>query len=133
MRDVSTIDPRSTVLAALQARLAPLRTARAAVRPPAGAPANADSSQAVASTVARRIAALDPSDPDRRRKAVRVVLEAELARAFGSALLNDPAFPEMLDTVQAQMQADPQSAAAVHALGNLLLAGTTLPGSPRAA
>jgi hypothetical protein len=54
---------------------------------------------------------------------VRVVLEVELARTFGGAVLNDPAFPGMLDAVQEQMQADAQTAAAVHALGELLLAG----------
>ena len=120
---MSTIDPTSPLLAALQARLA---------RPPAGAraPAAAPAAQARATpaagrALAQRIAAIDPSDPDRRRKAVRVVLEAQLAREFGSAVLNDPVLPIMLDTVQQQMQADAQTAAAVHALGELLLAGAT--------
>ena len=72
--------------------------------------------------MAQRLQAIDRTDPDRRRKAVRVVLEVELARAFGTGLLNDPEFPQMVDAVQDQMQGDSQTAAAVHALGDLLLA-----------
>jgi hypothetical protein len=73
--------------------------------------------------MARRLEAIPAADPDRRRKAVRVYLECELAREFGAPLLNDPQFPQMLDAVQEQMQQDAQVAAAVHALGDLLLAG----------
>ena len=71
--------------------------------------------------LARRIGAIDPTDPDRRRKAVRLFLEAEFARAFGAGVLNDPAFPQLLDAVQQQMQEDARAAAALHALGDLLL------------
>jgi len=118
---VTTIDPRHSVAGALQARLAAARPrSRAGAAPGAAAPATV---QATASALAQRIAAIAPGDPDGRRKAVRVVLEIELARAFGSALLNDPGFAQMLDAVQDQMQADAQSATAVHALGGLLLAG----------
>lgn len=117
---VTTIDPRSTVLAALQSRLA----SRLPSRPRATtATGTTQGTRAVAGAVAQRVAAVDRSDPDRRRKAVRVVLELELARTFGAGLLNDPAFPGLLDAVQAQMQADAQTASAVHALGDLLLAG----------
>jgi hypothetical protein len=72
--------------------------------------------------MAQRIAAIDGAEPQRRRKAVRVLLEAELAREFGTALLNDPTLPQLLDAVQDQMQADAQLAEAVHALGDWLLA-----------
>ena len=117
---MSTIDPRASVLAALQSRLASLRPSR----PRAGTgKSRAVRTEAVTSAVAQRVGALDRSDADRRRKAVRIVLEVELARTFGGAMLNDPAFPGMLDAVQDQMQADAQTAAAVHALGDLLLAG----------
>lgn len=74
-------------------------------------------------STAHRIRGIDPADPDRRRKAVRIHLESELAREFGQALLNDPGLPQMLDAIEQQMQEDPQVAAAVHALGDLLLAG----------
>jgi hypothetical protein len=75
----------------------------------------------MASGMAQRIHAIAADDPDRRQKAVRVFLESELAREFGSNLLNDAAFSHMLDDVQHQMQQDAQTAAAVHALGELLL------------
>ena len=120
---MSTIDPRAAVLAALHARLSPLGPSRPGPAGAAARSAGAGEPQAAASAAAQRIAAIDRTDPDRRRKAVRAVLEAELARTFGGGLLNDPAFPGMLDTVQDQMQADAQAAAAVHALGELLLAG----------
>ena len=54
---------------------------------------------------------------------MRCYLEGELAREFGVAILNDPAFPQMLDAVQEHMQGEAQTAAAVHAVGELLLAG----------
>lgn len=124
---MTTIDPRSSVVAALQARLAALRPKAAAAPAPAGAAgtqaqAAGAGAGAAAAVLARRIAALDPSDPDRRRKAVRLFLEGELARTFGAALLNDPSFPDLLDAVQQQMQQDAQAAAAVDALGAWLVA-----------
>jgi hypothetical protein len=76
-----------------------------------------------AAVAAQRIGSIEPTDPHRRQKAARIYLEAELIREFGSDLLNDPAFPQMLDAIQQQMQADAQTAAAVNALGDLLLAG----------
>jgi hypothetical protein len=83
--------------------------------------AGASHVDAAAAALAQRIAAIAQDDPDRRRKAVRIVLEAELAREFGAQLLNDPRFPEMLDAVQRQMQQDAQAARAVHSLGEWLL------------
>lgn len=67
--------------------------------------------------------AIAPDDPHRRQKAVRVFLQAELVREFGDTLLNDPQFGAMLDAVQGQMAQDETTAAAVKALGDLLLAG----------
>jgi len=119
---VTAIDPRTSIVAALQARLAGVQR-RAPARASAARGAQTHAAEAGALPLAQRIAAIDRSDPDRRRKAVRVVLEAELARSFGLNVLNDPVFPQMVDAVQDQMQADPQTGAAVHALGDLLLAG----------
>ena len=122
---MSPIQLNPALAAALQSRLAAAQSRGRTPAPAAGQPAAraADAGGAAAAAMARRIAAIDRSDPDRRRKAVRVVLEAELARAFGPGPLNDPGFPHMLDAVQDQMQGDGQTAAAVHALGELLLAG----------
>jgi hypothetical protein len=117
---VTTIDPRCSVFAALESRLTASRPqARAAGA--AASPRSYRVAPAAAFLLARRIGAIARADPDRRRKAVRVFLEAEFARAFGAGLLNDPGFPRLLDAVQQQMQEDAQAAAAVHALGELLL------------
>ena len=120
---MTAIDPAQGLAAAL-------RTQRAAgpQRPrarPQGGSATGDrrAAHTVSGAVAQRIAALAPHDPERPRKAVRIYFEAELAREFGAALLNDPDFPTLLDAIQERMQHDAHTAAAVQALGTLLLAG----------
>ena len=118
---MTTIDPRIPLAAALQAQLAAVRE-----RARAGQPGATKAPASNGPVLAQRLQAIAPQDPERRRKAVRIYLESELAREFGPALLNDPAFPQLLDAVQQQMQADGQTAAAVDALGDLLLAGETL-------
>jgi hypothetical protein len=116
---VTAIDPRAPVVAALHAQLsAPARRLRARVPV---APQSPGAAQTPTMVVVQRLAAIDRADPDRRRKAVRLVLEAQLAREFGPDLLNDPGFPVMLDAVQQDMEADVQAAAAARALGDLLL------------
>ena len=114
---MSLIDPRLPLASVLRAQLARVRE-RARTT---GASAPAGVADATAATLPQRIQAIDPADPDRRRKAVRIYLESELAREFGTGVLNDPAFPQMVDAVQQQMQEDAQTAAAVQALGDLLL------------
>jgi hypothetical protein len=119
---VTTIDPNQPLAAALQAQVVALRE-RTAKRASAGAaPRQAAAQQPLSAAMTQRIAAIDGADPQRRRKAVRVLLEAELAREFGPALLNDPTLPQLLDAVQDRMQADAQLAEAVQALGDWLLA-----------
>jgi hypothetical protein len=120
---VTTIDPHQRLAAALQQQLRALRErARAqATRSASAAPRVAASR--LSPPALQRLARIEAADPDRRRKAVRIYLEGELAREFGDAVLNDPALPQMLDSVQDQMHADAQAADAVHALGELLLAG----------
>lgn len=124
---VTTIDPRQS-LPTLPVRLASLRQELARTR---RAPSSAEASHtasASAAVLAQRIAAIAQDDPERRRKAVRVVLEAELAREFGAPLLGDPRCADMLDAIQQQMQRDPESARAVDSLGDWLLSGAPLPG-----
>jgi hypothetical protein len=122
---MTLIDPNQALGAAMQAQLAALRDrtrARGSSSPssPAASQAAAEAARAAA---AQRIGAIAPDDPRRQQKAVRVFLESELAREFGDGVLNDPTFPRMLDDVQEQMQGDLQTAAAVLALGDVLLAG----------
>jgi hypothetical protein len=73
------------------------------------------------SVLAQRIRGLDPTDPERGTKAVRLFLEGELVKEFGDALLNDASFPELVDAVQKQMRDDREMAAAVDTLGAWLL------------
>jgi len=122
---MTPIDPNQRLAAGLRTQLAGRRErgpARAGATPRSEAAARR-SAHAVSPAMAQRIAALAPEDPERPRKAVRIYLEAELAREFGAALLNDPEFPALLDAVQERMQADAETAGAVDALAGLLLAG----------
>ena len=122
---MTTIDPRQSV-PALPVRLASLRQELARTRR-ASSGAQASHTDASAAVLAQRIAAIAPDDPERRRKAVRLVLEAELAREFGAPLLGDPRCVDMLDAIQQQMQRDPESAQAVDSLGDWLLSAAPQP------
>lgn len=121
---VTTIDPRMHLAAALQAQLAAVRE-RAHVPQRARVAGAAAPPGAQAAGMAQRMSAIDRGDPDRRRKAVRVYLESELSREFGAGLLDDPSLPLLLDAVQQRMQEDAATAAAVEAVGDLLLSGST--------
>ena len=59
----------------------------------------------LAGALARRVAAIDRRDPDRRRKAFRVFLESLMLDEWGAHLINDPGFQQVVDSVQQQMQA----------------------------
>jgi hypothetical protein len=125
---MTTIDPSQGLAAAVRNQLAALRERRVAQSARGtGAPAARADAHSVSAAMARRIQAIAADDPERPRKAVRIYLEAQLAREFGSRLVNDPAFPGMLDAVQQGLQQDEQTAAAVDALGRLLVAGKLPP------
>jgi hypothetical protein len=121
---MTNIDPSQRLAAAVRAQLA-ARRERSAAR--AGGAQRTGGAQRGAYTVskamAQRIAAIAPECPERPRTAVRIYLEAELARAFGAGVLNDPEFPALLDAVQQRLQEDAHTAGAIEALGKLLLAG----------
>lgn len=120
---MTTIDPSQRLAAALRQQLAALRERAGAQGPGGAARASGVAAPRLFAGRLQQLQGIDPTDPDRHRKAVRCYLEGQLAREFGSAVLNDPVFPQMLDAVQDQMQGDVQTAAAVHALGEMLLAG----------
>lgn len=75
----------------------------------------------LATALARRIAAIDKSDPDRRRKAFRVFLESVMLDEWGAQLINDPAFHQLVDTVQAQMETSPELRAMMSEAADRLL------------
>lgn len=118
---MTQIDASQRLAAALRERAAALGQRSTTQRARGARPATA--SHDAAQLLVARLQALDPADPQKRRKAVRIYLESELAREFGAELLNDSAFSAMLDAIQLQMQGDAQIAAAVDALGDLLAGG----------
>ncbi|HEX5682663.1 MAG TPA: hypothetical protein VFY73_01400 [Ideonella sp.] len=61
----------------------------------------------LATSIARRVAAIDQADPERRRKAFRVFLESVLLDEWGPQLINDPGFYQLVESVQVQMETDP--------------------------
>jgi hypothetical protein len=127
---MTTIDPHQRFAAALRDQLSALRQRGEAQRLHGGNSAAPQAERAASGSshvMAQRIRSIDPADPDRRQKAVRVFLESELAREFGAVVLNDSAFPAMLDAVQQQMQQDAGTAAAVQAVGELLLSDCVAP------
>jgi hypothetical protein len=118
---MDALAPQQRLPAAVHDRLAALRERGAA---PAAAPVRSaragPAAAGVPPALAQRIAALPADDPERPRKAVRLFLESELARAFGQGVLNDPGFPALLQAVLQQMEGDAQTAGAVAELGRLL-------------
>jgi hypothetical protein len=75
----------------------------------------------LAAVVSRRVAALDKTDPDVRRKAFRIFLEAVLLAEFGEELINDSAFQGLVDDTVGQMSADPALAEAMQRAAGMLL------------
>jgi hypothetical protein len=53
-----------------------------------------------------RVRQIGRDDPQRGRKAFRVFLEAVLVSHFGTNLINDPAFHQMVEDVQHAMEAN---------------------------
>jgi hypothetical protein len=98
------------------------RPASAAPRA-AAAPRRSAPQRGAAAQAKRRIAALDPSDPERGRKAFRHFLEAVLLQQFGAELANDAAFQELTSSVQLRLEGDPELAPLVQQAIALLLAG----------
>ena len=75
----------------------------------------------LASLAAQRLRAVDPSDPERSRKATRIYLECVMLAELGPNLANDPAFPLMVDAVHEQMRGEPQLAQALEEAAAILL------------
>lgn len=116
---MTTVDPRSNLAALVREHLAAAR--QRTVTRNTTTPAEAGASTAAATLLDTRIRALDAADPDRPRHAVRLYLESQLVQEFGPGLLNDPSFAPVVEAVQAQMQGDKETAAAVDALGAWLV------------
>lgn len=78
-----------------------------APRPAASAAAATPAAQ-LGSLISRRVKAIDPNDPERRRKTFRIFLESVFLDEFGDNLINDHRFYQMVDAVQQTMEQDPE-------------------------
>ena len=116
---MTSISPASALAALLRSQLGTSTKTAPAIGAQAAAPGSAGKPgvqgrtpvshappEDLQSRIARRVLALEPADPGRRRKIFRMFLEAVLLQEWGSQLANDPAFHRLVDAVQAQMAAD---------------------------
>jgi hypothetical protein len=76
-----------------------------------------------------RVRSISPDDPQRERKAFRMFLELTMLEEFGDAVINDPAFYQLVDSVHEQMCSDPALELSMRAAARALLDGTT-PANP---
>jgi len=124
---VSALDPTGRLAALMRSQVATLRrqqpgrpsASRAAASP------HVEPDADFASLVAQRLKAVDPDDPRRAHKAVRIYLESVLLAELGSDLARDPAFGLMVDDVHEQMSRDPRLAGALAEAASVLLGGRT--------
>ena len=115
---MTRIDPTVQWGTLLRARLEQMGRPR-----PDGAPATAKAAEpgAGAASANLRLRAIRHDDPERRRKAFRIFMEATLRDEFGR-LLQDPAdFDGLVEQVTAQMYADPDLRSACDAAADALL------------
>lgn len=83
------------------------------------------SRQDIAALVFRRIRFIEPTDPDRRRKAFRIFIESVLLVELGEELINDPKFYELVAEVESRMRAEPSLAKSIDDAAEMLLAQTS--------
>jgi hypothetical protein len=62
---------------------------------------------ALRNRVAEAIGAIDPDDPAKKHKALRLFIESTLLWQLGSAILNDPSFSDLVTDVQNTLEGDP--------------------------
>lgn len=99
-----------------------------AAQPARARSAATDARPDIAALVARRVLALDPSDPDRPRKAFRVFLESVLLAEFGDDLINDAGFHRLVESVHEQMSGDADLAQSISQATTRMLRPATAPG-----
>jgi hypothetical protein len=109
---VDALGPVQQIVAAIRAEMAG-RVQAGGARKPAQTKAAGRTPSRAGSLIAERVRALDPTDPERGRKAFRIFLESVLLAELGEELINDHGFYELVDQVQRTMEASPQIAAAM--------------------
>jgi hypothetical protein len=121
---LASLDPTTQLAALIRSQVATLRRQKQTRSESALKTVPGDDvapKQDLASVVAQRVRTLNPDDPHRPRKALRIFLEAVLLSELGQDLVGDPLFAGMVDHVLQQMDSDPDLAAASAAAAKLLL------------
>lgn len=90
-------------------------------QPGVGKSAQGTGQRDVAALVFRRIRFIEPTDPDRRRKAFRIFIESMLLVELGDELINDPKFYELVDEVESRMRGEPSLVKSIDDAADLLL------------
>ncbi|MFL6676161.1 MAG: hypothetical protein ACJ8LG_23065 [Massilia sp.] len=85
-----------------------------------GAPRKA-SRQNLEQLILERVLAVDPADPDGRRKAFRLFLESVLAHELGPDLLTDAAYNQVVEKVHQTMDKNEALSSAMDKAGEFLL------------
>ena len=70
--------------------------------------ANRPEESAMADRLRVQLAAIEADAPDRRRRILRAFIESAMVAKFGEAMLLDPAFFKVVETVQQQMEQSSQ-------------------------
>ena len=128
------MDPLQNRIQQIAAALRSQRVDRAEVSVPAGQAAAAkaavstlqepagNGTMELAQVIANRVRLLAVTDPQRRRKVFQVFLESVLSAEFGSVVASNPRFLAMVESVQAQIEADAELAPLVDSAVTTLLA-----------
>lgn len=127
---MSTIDPTTRLLAQIRAQAHEWR-GRVGAQPGLPAPGKRSPAEGTQgprdwmAQVAEAVVAIEPADPDRRRKAFRIYLRAVLARECGIQRTDDQGFQDLVERVQQTMEADPRLKEAIEAAGDMLVESGT--------
>jgi hypothetical protein len=122
---MTKIDPSSALLAQLRAEALAWRRRAGARDETSAVEQRAKSITGRApdwlAQVAQAVAAIDQGDPQRRRKAFRIYLQAVLARDCGVRQVDDPAFQTLVDRVRDAMECDDRLRDAMATAGEMLV------------
>jgi hypothetical protein len=127
---VIRLNSADQLAALMRVQVASLRQQRSAAPAPprksGAAPANDRKSSAtdLASVAAERIRSIQPDDPQKKQKAIRIFLESVLLAELGPALITDPEFARMVGHVQEQLDSSPELALATQQAADVLLKST---------
>ncbi len=107
------------IAATLRLHIAALGAPSQAAKSKGRSPSTRDPSAAVqpepdfAERIALRVQGVAIDDPLFKRKVLRIFLETVISAELGVSLLNDVRFSTMIDSVQKQMESDPELSSAI--------------------